>query len=300
MVQFYINIVNILESFIYPFILWCRNNRLLNMTNVALSSVFSETSVIRYMQQIKQFPILSQEEEAELVETWLKKADIKAAHQLVTSHLRLVVKIALKFRSYGLPMMDVISEGNIGLMKAVKKFKPEKGNRLSTYAMWWIKACIQEYIIKSWSMLKISSGTLQKKLFSNAATLRKKISDAGFEVEAQDSILESSYHVTSLNQKLGDEREDEMIDIISDNVENHEELLANSQEKNLRLGVLRDAIRRLDIREQDIIQQRKLSETPVTLDVLSKKYNISSERIRQIEEVAMQKIKNFSTALQSS
>ena len=143
------------------------------MTNVALSSVFAETSVMRYMQQIKQFPILSQEEESELVETWLKKADIKAAHQLVTSHLRLVVKIALKFRSYGLPMMDVISEGNIGLMKAVKKFKPEKGNRLSTYAMWWIKACIQEYIIKSWSMLKISSGTLQKKLFSNAATLSR-------------------------------------------------------------------------------------------------------------------------------
>jgi len=264
------------------------------MTNIALSSVFAETSVVRYMQQIKQFPILSQEEESKLVEDWLKKADIKAAHQLVTSHLRLVVKIALKFRGYGLPMMDVISEGNIGLMKAVKKFNPEKGNRLSTYAMWWIKACIQDYILKSWSMLKISSGILQKKLFSNAIALKKNIRDAGFEVEEEDSILENSYHVASLNQKLGDEREDELIDVVSDNAQNQEDLMADKQEKNLQLGILRNAIQRLDDREQDIIHQRKLSETPVTLDVLSKKYNVSSERIRQIEEAAMQKIRNFS------
>ena len=138
----------------------------MTMTEFNLPSTSAELSVSSYMQQVKKFPVLSQEEESSLVNSWLESNDLEAAHKLVTSHLRLVVKMALKFRNYGLPLMDIISEGNIGLMKAVKKFKPEKGNRLSTYAMWWIKASIQDYIVKSWSMVKIGSGVLQKKLFS--------------------------------------------------------------------------------------------------------------------------------------
>ena len=265
------------------------------MSNIALPSVFAETTVASYMQQIRKFSVLSQEEESKLVMDWIERSDIKAAHKLVTSHLRLVVKIALKFCSYGLPLMDMISEGNIGLMKAVKKFKPEKGNRLSTYAMWWIKACIQDYIIKSWSMVKVSSSVLQKKLFSSIENLRKKIGYVDAKIEKKESILSNSYYSVSLNQKLGDERKEELMDTISDDTINQEDLTANNQEKKLRLGVLRNAISSLSDREQDIIKQRKLSETPITLDVLSKKYNVSSERIRQIEEAAIQKVKQLVT-----
>ncbi|WPX95955.1 RNA polymerase factor sigma-32 [Candidatus Bandiella euplotis] len=271
--------------------------------NTSLTSAFIEPGLAAYMQQIKQFPMLSQEEESTLVKRWLEKSDIEAAHQLVMSHLRLVVKISLKFRSYGLPIMDIISEGNIGLMKAVKKFKPEKGNRLSTYAIWWIKACIQDYIIKSWSMLKISSGILQKKLFSNTAAIKRKIGQLDYRQEteaqtkAEDSILENSYYVTSLNETLGDEHEHEVIDTISDNAQNQEEMFADNEEKKMRTNILKDAIKMLDEREQDIIKQRKLSETPITLDVLSKKYGVSSERIRQIEEIALKKIKDFITSI---
>ena len=143
------------------------------MSEFNLPSTSTELNLSSYMQQVKSFPMLSQEEESALVDSWIKNKDLGAAHKLVTSHLRLVVKMALKFRNYGLPLMDIISEGNIGLMKAVKKFKPEKGNRLSTYAMWWIKASIQDYIVKSWSMVKIGSGVLQKKLFSSVATFKK-------------------------------------------------------------------------------------------------------------------------------
>ena len=263
------------------------------MSDMALPSIVPETAIAFYMQQIKKFPVLSQEEESKLVMDWIEKSDIKAAHKLVTSHLRLVVKIALKFCSYGLPLMDMISEGNIGLMKAVKKFRPEKGNRLSTYAMWWIKACIQDYIIKSWSMVKVSSSILQKKLFSSIENLKRKIGHVDSKIEKRESIINNSCYSISLNQKLGDEGKEELIDTISDNTQSQEDLTANNQEKKLRLGILRNAISSLSDREQDIIKQRKLSETPVTLDVLSKKYNVSSERIRQIEGVAIQKVKQL-------
>ena len=263
------------------------------MSDIALPSISIETIVASYMQQISSFPMLSQEEESKLAIDWIEKADMKAAHKLVTSHLRLVVKIALKFRNYGLPLMDMISEGNIGLMKAVKKFRPEKGNRLSTYAMWWIKACIQDYIIKSWSMVKVSSGFLQKKLFSSVENFKKKIGYVDAKIDNKENVLDSSCYSVSLNQQLGNESKDELIDIVSDGSQNQEELVASNQEKNLRLGVLRNAISTLSDREQDIIKQRKLSEVPVTLDVLSKKYKISSERIRQIEETAIQKIKKI-------
>ena len=263
------------------------------MTSIALPSISTETEVACYMQQIKKFPMLSQEEESKLVREWIEGADVKAAHKLVTSHLRLVVKIALKFRNYGLPLMDIISEGNIGLMKAVKKFRSEKGNRLSTYAMWWIKACIQDYIIKSWSMVKISSSILQKKLFSSIGNLKERIKGMDSEIEKENSILNNSCYSVSLNQKLSNEREGELIDIISDDSQNQEDFTADNQEKFLRSGILKNAISTLNDREQDIIKQRKLSEIPVTLDVLSRKYKISSERVRQIEEMAIQKIKQM-------
>lgn len=259
--------------------------------NIVLSSILSESNVAVYMQQVKRFPILSQEEESALVDSWIKDKNLEAAHKLVTSHLRLVIKMALKFRNYGLPLMDMISEGNIGLMKAVKKFKPEKGNRLSTYAIWWIKASIQDYIMKSWSMVKVSSSILQKKLFSNISKLKEKIK--GEDNSEIDAIIQNSYQTVSLNERLGDNEGTEFIDTISDFSESHEESFANKQIKNNRVKILNQAISSLNEREQDIIKQRKLSETPITLDVLSNKYNVSSERIRQIEEAALKKIKNF-------
>ena len=261
------------------------------MSDITLPSVLSESNVAVYMQQVKRFPILSQEEESRLVNLWIKDKNLEAAHKLVTSHLRLVIKMALKFRNYGLPLMDIISEGNIGLMKAVKKFKPEKGNRLSTYAIWWIKASIQDYIIKSWSMVKVGSGILQKKLFSNISKFKKKIQSEND--DSIDPILENSYQTVSLNERLGNEEAAEFIDTISDSSESHEESFANKQVKDSRVKILNKAISMLSDREQDIIRQRKLSENPITLDVLSEKYNVSSERIRQIEESALKKIKNF-------
>jgi len=265
------------------------------MSEFNLPSTSTELNLSSYMQQVKSFPMLSQEEESALVDSWIKNKDLGAAHKLVTSHLRLVVKIALKFRNYGLPLMDIISEGNIGLMKAVKKFKPEKGNRLSTYAMWWIKASIQDYIVKSWSMVKIGSGVLQKKLFSSVATFKKKFDTKDNEFEKTDSILENSYQTVSLNERLGSEEGAEFIDTISDTTETHEEKIADKQINNLRINILKNAIASLNEREQEIIKQRRLSETPITLDILSKKYNVSSERIRQIEESALKKIKQFAS-----
>ena len=253
----------------------------------------TELSTLSYLQQVKKFSILSQKEENDFVNSWIMHNDLKSAHRLVTSHLRLVVKIALKFRNYGLPLMDIISEGNIGLMKAVKKFKPEKGNRLSTYAMWWIKASIQDYIVKSWSMIKVGSGVLQKKLFSSVVNFKKKYGNQDNEVEKVNNILKNNYQTISLNEKLGEEEGAEFIDMVSDCTQTHEENIADKQVKNFRIKIMKNAIYSLNYREQDIIQQRKLSESPITLDMLSKKYNVSSERIRQIEESALKKIKNF-------
>ena len=251
--------------------------------SVKLPFVAKESNFAAYARSISKIPILSQKVESQLIYSWIKNKSLSAAHQLVTSHLKLVVKIALRYRNYGLPLMDIISEGNIGLMKAVKKFRPEKGNRLSTYAMWWIKASIQNYIVKSWSIVKIGSGILQEKLFSGISNNRKKSS----------SILENSYNTVSLNEKLGAEVDTEFMDTISDNAESHEENIANQQIKDHRMALLDNAINSLNKREQDIIKHRKLSESPSTLHVLSKKYSVSSERIRQIEESALKKIRYF-------
>jgi len=260
------------------------------MVKTNLPSISSEQNISLYLQRIRKFPILSNEEEANLLYLWIHHRKLAAAHKLVTAHLRLVVKVALKFRHYGLPIMDIISEGNIGLMKAVKKFDPEKGSRLSTYAMWWIKASIQDYIIKSWSMVKVSSGILQKKLFTSIAKLKEKIESSD---EEQDSNLKNNYQAIYLNEKLDKYQNTEFVDIISDNQELQDDNLANNQLKTERMLLLEKAINFLSPREKYIIENRKLSETPVTLELLSKKYNVSSERIRQIEESALKKIKSY-------
>ncbi len=262
-------------------------------SSIVVPFITEESNFAAYVRHISKFPIISQQKENELVNSWIQNKNLEAAHELVTSHLKLVIKMALKFRSYGLPLMDMISEGNIGLMKAVKKFRPEKGNRLSTYAMWWIKASMQNYIIKSWSMVKIGSGILQKKLFSSVANLKKKIDNQSANSEKIDSILENSYQTLSLNEKLSNEKNAEFIDTISDISVSHEENIADQQIRSYRISILKNAICNLNKREQDIIKQRKLSENPIKLNTLSKKYNVSSERIRQIEEAAINKIKDF-------
>jgi RNA polymerase sigma-32 factor len=261
-----------------------------DMANFTIANTLNNDICAKYMQQVKSFPMLSQEEELKFANDWIENKNLKSAHKLVTSHLRLVVKIAMNFRTYGLPIMDLISEGTIGLMKAVKKFQPKKGNRLSTYAMWWIKACIQEYIVKSWSMLKIGSSILQKKLFSNLNGSKEKIlnyENRNF----RSTVSNSDYYVRSLNEPIGDGQNSEFIDIISDDAQNQEEILTETEEKNIKKNSLKIAIKKLNDREKDILNSRKLSEKPLTLDILSKRYNVSSERIRQIEEIAIKKIR---------
>ena len=257
------------------------------MNSFSLAPV--EDNFSTYMHKVNSFPILKTEEEQLLLKKYLTNNDITAAHQLITSHLRLVVSIAVKFRSYGLPLMDLIAEGNIGLMKAVKKFKPTKGNRLSTYAMWWIKAMIQDYILKSWSILKISSSVLQKKLFSSVAKLKEQISTSN----KSGPISDANFQAISLNNKLSNDGTTEIIDTIADQSISTEEVSINKQQQHIRKKALLKALSTLNEREKKIITFRKLAEKPTTLEELSIKFQVSSERIRQIEEVALKKIKNF-------
>ena len=255
------------------------------MSNLALIS--NEDSFAAYMQKGNSFPILKLEEEQQLLQQYLANKDLSAAHELFTAHLRLVVSIAVKFRGYGLPLMDLIAEGNIGLMKAVKKFKPQKGTRLSTYAMWWIKAMIQDYILKSWSMLKVSSSVLQKRLFSSVAKLKEKIVS-----NAKNSyISDSNLQTVSLNNKLSDDGAGELADTIADQAITVEDRTIHKQQQSMRHQALNNALTTLNEREREIIAQRKLAEKPVTLDELSKRFKVSSERIRQIEEAALNKLR---------
>ncbi len=258
------------------------------MSAFALANSHFDRGLSSYLEEVKKFPLLSKEEEFLLCKQLEEEKSVAAAHKLVTSHLRLVVSIAMKFRSYGLPLMDLISEGNIGLMKAVKKFTLKKGARLSTYAMWWVKASIQEYIIKSWSMLKIGSSVLQKKLFSNVNSLKKKITDSESSNEPSEN-----YNVYSLNNVISGDSDDEFVDLLAEDVKTQEEVMENKQDKDMKLVKLRDAIARLRPRDRAILLERRMSENPVTLKELSETYNISSERVRQIEESAIKKIKNI-------
>ena len=261
-----------------------------------------------YLSQIKKFPMLDAEEEYMLAKNWRERGNIKSAHKLVTSHLRVVAKIAMGYRGYGLPVNELIAEGNIGLMQAVKKFDPDKGFRLATYAMWWIKAAIQEYVLKSWSLVKMGTTTAQKKLFFNLKKIKSKIAPEQ-EGDLRDEHVKeiskrldvSSDEVINMNRRLmGQEKSlndpiksgesEEWQDWLVDDRLDQELLISQKQELEDKKNLLQDTIKMLSPREKEIIEARRLSENPKTLEDLSKKYKISRERIRQIETKAFEKL----------
>jgi|TARA_B100001079_G_scaffold270552_1_gene285213 RNA polymerase sigma-32 factor len=276
--------------------------------NTNLPTITSEGSLSSYLAQIKKFPMLSAEEEYMLAKNWRDRGDLKSAHKLVTSHLRLVAKIAMGYRGYGLPVSELVSEGNIGLMQAVKKFKPEKGFRLATYAIWWIKASIQEYVLRSWSLVKIGTTTAQKKLFFNLKKLKNKLAPANttdLKPEHVDEISKrlnvNKEEVISMNRRLyGKEKslndpvknEDglQWQDWLVDDNLDQELKLSQNQELQERRKLMNDSMSILNSREKEILTSRKLSENICTLDDLSKKYKISRERVRQIEAKAFEKL----------
>ena len=268
----------------------------------------SEGNLSIYLQEIKKFPILTAEEEYMLAKRYKEHGDTEAAHKLVTSHLRLVAKIAMGYRGYGLPVTDLISEGNVGIMQAVKKFDPERGFRLATYAMWWIRAQIQEYVLHSWSLVKIGTTAAQKKLFFNLKKLKNQLSsiDSGnlspenareiasrlnvkeAEVLDMDNRLFSGDQ--SLNVQVGEEGDTEWQDMLVDSNDTQDNILANRNELSFRKKIFEQALEVLNDREKEIITLRKLKDKPVKLEELSKKFNISRERVRQIEEKAFEKL----------
>ena len=267
-----------------------------------------ETGLSHYLAQIKKFPMLEAEEEYMLAKNWKNKQDLKAAHKLVTSHLRLVAKIAMGYRGYGLPVAELVSEGNIGLMRAVKKFNPYKGFRLATYAMWWIKASIQEYVLRSWSLVKMGTTTAQKKLFFNLKKIKNQLSaenDAELKPEHVNKISKTlnvkEEEVISMNRRLGAHEKSlndpiksgesgEWQDWIVDTNLDQELLISQKQEFNKRRKLMEESMNILNDREKKILNARRLSEKTTTLDELSKKYKISRERIRQIESKAFEKL----------
>ena len=277
-------------------------------TSNILPSIAVEESLSKYLAQIKKFPMLSAEEEYMLAKSWKDRGDLKSAQKLVTSHLRLVAKIAMGYRGYGLPVSELVSEGNIGLMQAVKKFDPEKGFRLATYAMWWIKASIQEYVLRSWSLVKMGTTTAQKRLFFNLKKIKNKLSaneSGDLNPEHLDEISKSlrvkKEEVISMNRRLigkekslndpiKDEGGTEWQDWIVDENLDQELKLAQTQELDERKKLMNDSIGILNQREKEILTARRLSEDSVTLEDLSKKYKISRERVRQIETKAFEKL----------
>ena len=261
-----------------------------------------------YLTQIKKFPMLDAEEEYMLAKNWKENGNLQSAHKLVTSHLRLVAKIAMGYRGYGLPVNELISEGNLGLMQAVKKFDPDKGFRLATYAMWWIKAAIQEYVLRSWSLVKMGTTTAQKKLFFNLKKIKNQIAP-GQEGDLKDEQVNEiskrldvdSNEVVNMNRRMmGQEKSlndpiksgesDEWQDWLVDDSLDQELLISQKQEYEDKKELLKSAMKILNDREKEIIQERRLSENPMTLEELSKKYKISRERIRQIETKAFEKL----------
>ncbi len=261
-----------------------------------------------YLAQIKKFPMLDAEEEYMLAKNWRENGNLKSAHKLVTSHLRLVAKIAMGYRGYGLPVNELISEGNLGLMQAVKKFDPDKGFRLATYAMWWIKASIQEYVLRSWSLVKMGTTTAQKKLFFNLKKLKNQIAPNQEGDLKKDQVQEISKRLDvksdevvhmnrrmmgqekSLNDPIKSGETDEWQDWLVDDSLDQELIISQKQEYEDKKELLIDAMKVLNDREKQIIEARRLSENPKTLDELSKKYKISRERIRQIETKAFEKL----------
>lgn len=269
----------------------------------------SEAGLNRYLAEIRRFPLLSPEQEYMLAKRWQEHQDPEAATKLVTSHLRLVARIAMGYRGYGLPVNELIAEGNIGLMQGVRKFDAEKGFRLATYAMWWIKAAIQEYILRSWSLVKIGTTAAQKKLFFNLRRLKGKIGaveDGDLRPEQveqiattlgvnEDEVVQMNRRMghggdASLNSPLREEGEGEWQDWLADDGPLADELLADSEERDQRHGLLVTAMATLNDRERDILTQRRLIDEPETLEELSQRYGISRERVRQIEVRAFEKL----------
>ena len=273
-----------------------------------LPSLTPEGSLSRYLQEIRKFPMLELDQEYMLARAWRDHEDSDAAHQLVTSHLRLVAKIAMGYRGYGLPIGDLIAEGNVGMMQAVKRFDPERGFRLATYAMWWIRAAIQEYILRSWSLVKIGTTAAQKKLFFNLRRLKGQIQaiDEGDlkpeQVEhiahklkvSEDDVISMNRRLagpdSSLNAPMRFDGVGEWQDWLVDDAVDQETMLADHQELSQRRELLQNAMLTLKEREQHIITERRLRDNPVTLEELSKVYSISRERVRQIEVRAFEKL----------
>ena len=279
------------------------------MTNSTynLPAISNEAGLSAYLTQIKKFPMLDAEEEYMLAKNWKSTGNLKSAEKLVTSHLRLVAKIAMGYKGYGLPLNEMISEGNIGLMQAVKKFEPEKGFRLATYAMWWIKASIQEYILRSWSLVKIGTTTAQKKLFFNLKKIKNQIapkSEGDLRKDHVENIAKtldvSEEEVVSMNRRLSGKEQslnspigedgDEWQDWVVDDQMDQELKFAQQEEIEQRKGLLQNSIKILNTREKEILHARRLTDNPSTLEDLSKKFKISRERIRQIENKAFEKL----------
>ncbi len=279
------------------------------MAASALSVMSPDGGLSRYLSEIRKFPMLAKDEEFMLAKRWQEHEDPEAAHRLVTSHLRLVAKIAMGYRGYGLPIGEVISEGNVGLMQAVKKFDPDKGFRLATYAMWWIRASIQEYILRSWSLVKMGTTAAQKKLFFNLRKAKSEISalqegdlrpDQVSTIATKLGVLDEE--VISMNRRLsgGDaslnspmraDSESEWQDWLADeDTPSQESVVADTQEKNIRMSLLEEAMTELTDRERHILTERRLKDEPTTLEDLASQYGVSRERVRQIEVRAFEKL----------
>jgi RNA polymerase sigma-32 factor len=275
----------------------------------ALPMISGESGLTRYLNEIRRFPMLEPQEEYMLAKSWREHADKDAAHRLVTSHLRLVAKIAMGYRGYGLPISEVVSEGNVGLMQAVKRFEPDKGFRLATYAMWWIRASIQEYILRSWSLVKMGTTASQKKLFFNLRKVKSQISaleDGDLKPEhvatiahrlgvSEQDVVDMNRRMSgdaSLNAPLREEGEGEWQDWLVDDSASQEKLLVDREESDNRIGALRSALGVLNDRERRIFEARRLAEDPMTLEALSDEFDISRERVRQIEVRAFEKVQS--------
>jgi RNA polymerase sigma-32 factor len=283
-----------------------------------LALMTPEGGLSRYLSEIRKFPMLAKDEEFMLAKAWKEHEDSEAAHRLVTSHLRLVAKIAMGYRGYGLPIGEVISEGNVGLMQAVKKFEPDKGFRLATYAMWWIRASIQEYILRSWSLVKMGTTAAQKKLFFNLRRMKSEISalEEGDMRPEQVSQIATKLGVldeevismnrrlsgpdSSLNAPLRSDSESEWQDWLADDTAvSQETQVAETEEKSIRMSLLEEAMKELTDRERHILTQRRLQDNPTTLEELASEYGVSRERVRQIEVRAFEKLqKAMQTAAQ--
>jgi RNA polymerase sigma-32 factor len=278
------------------------------MASLSVLPIAPEGNLSRYLQEIRKFPMLTPEEELRLSKSWKEQGDERAAHKLVTSHLRLVAKIAMGYRGYGLPVGELISEGNVGMMQAVKRFDPDRGFRLATYAMWWIRAAIQEYILHSWSLVKMGTTAAQKKLFFNLRRLKAQMSaldEGDLKSEQVEKIAKAlqvpENDVISMNRRLASpdhslnapvraDSEGEWQDWLVDDAETQESELADREDLTNRRMLLGEALKSLNERERHILIERRLKDEPTTLEELSQQYNISRERVRQIEVRAFEKL----------